>query len=95
MYKHHPVLILTEDAVEERSCRGELCKYKCLCHVNGRVEWDVTKPRVNIRVELVPCNPLLTDHQHNLRLRCLKWVNQLWSRVKHVPILLFIIMFIL
>lgn len=95
MCKHHPMQILTEDAVAECSCRGELCKSKCLCHVNGGVEWDVTKARVNIRVELVPGNPLLTDHQHNLRLPCLKWVHQLWSRVKHVPFLLFIIMFIL
>lgn len=60
-----------------------------------RVVGGVTKTRVNIRVELVPGNPLLTDHQHNLRLRCLKWVNQLWSKEKYVPFVLFITMFII
>lgn len=89
MYKPSNANTNKEDAIAEHLCRGEMCTYKCLCHGNDCAERDVTKTRVNIRVELVPRNPLLTDQQRNLRLRCLKWVNQLWSRVKHVPFVLY------
>lgn len=44
-------------------------------------------------VELLPHNPLLTYHQHNLCLRRLKCLKQLWSKLKHVPFVLLIIMF--
>lgn len=54
-----------------------------------------TKHQVNICIELVPHNPLLTYHQHNLCLRCLTWLRQLWSILTHVPFVLLIIVFFL
>lgn len=53
----------------------------------------VTKNPVNICIELVPHNPPLTYHQHNLCVRCLKWLKQLWSSLKHVPFVHLIIVF--
>lgn len=43
-----------------------------------------TKNHVNIFIELVPHNSLLTYHQHNLFFTTPKWLIQLWSRLKHV-----------
>lgn len=96
MCKHQPMQILTKKMPEQNVHAEVNCVNTSVCAMEMIVRSGMSlKPRLTSALKLVPGNPLLTDHQHNLRLRCLKWVNQLWSRVKHVLFVLFIIMFIL